>query len=290
MGHQEEWIRIGFVDVGYLRGSTGKVPIEWWAPGRIAELSVVTDATFAEFEAVDQFEGEIRPTEDPSGLDVTLENWTLNYDLIVSWNGLFGDYLPLARLSDEVAPLVPKSVDLLRQLALDVADVFPEKKRPWAGLQLGKVYQDLGDDFALGGKYRGDSALDDCWRMLSIYTKVLGGAQLLYEHAAYRRAHKVVDDLVVIEPSERTLAALRGRGATSNDVRCDVNWATIELPPSVAALLDHLESWARKPVLRFALQLLAPSVNERLRAQISKGEPLSRGDLDRLRIAIESTP
>lgn len=289
---QQTTTRIGFVDFGYARGHRGTIPIQYWAPNRLAELRVTASPDFTSFTAEEGWEDEIRPREDPAGLDIQLENWALNYDVIVSWNGLFGDYLPLARLSDEVTGIVPKSVDLLRQLALDVADTFPEKERPWGGLQLGKVYGSFGDEQGLGDKYRGDSALDDCWRIFSVYRKLMAGHPLHYEHVAYaqRGAKKVVDDHAIIPPSARTLAAMRGGSAARNDVRCDLDWTGIAVPENVAALLDGLDSWVQKPVLRFALQLLAPSVNERVRFQLRDGIALEKADLERLRIALERTP
>ncbi|AXK46623.1 hypothetical protein [Brachybacterium saurashtrense] len=288
--NQNGELRIGFVDVGYARGHTGKVPIECWAPNRLGELSVVTDQAFARCEVVDAWEGEISPREDPSGLDVLLETWALNYDLVVSWNGLFGDYLPLARLSDKVAGILPKSVDLLEQLALDVADMFPEKRWKTAGLSLGKVYVSFGDEFDLGEKYRGDSALDDCMRIFSIYRRLLSGTPLRYDYVAYGGAKKIVEHHAVIAPSERTLAAMRGGPAARNDVRCDLDWSGIALPDSVVELLDGVDETARKPVLRFALQLLAPSVNERVRARLRDGESLGTKDMERLETALERTP
>jgi hypothetical protein len=283
-------LRIGFVDVGYARGHTGTVPIENWAPNRLGELSVVTDQAFTRCEAVDAWESEICPREDPAGLDVLLETWALNYDLVVSWNGLFGDYLPLARLSDEVAGIVPKSVDLLEQLALDVAAVFPEKRWKTAGLSLGKVYASFGDEFDLGEKYRGDSAVDDCMRIFSIYRRLLSGTPLQYDYVAYGGAKKIVEHHAVIKPSARTLAAMRGGPAARNDVRCDLDWSDIALPSNVVELLAGVDETAHKPVLRFALQLLSPSVNERVRTRIRDGEPLGTKDLERLGAALERTP
>lgn len=288
--NQNRELRIGFVDVGYARGHTGREPIESWAPNRLGELSVVTDQAFTECEVVGAWEGEIRPREDPAGLDILLETWALNYDIVLSWNGLFGDYLPLARLSDEVAGIVPTSVDLLEQLALDVVDVFPGKRWKTAGLSLRKVSASFGDEFDLGEKYRGDPALADCLRIFSIYRKLLSGAPLQYDYVAYGGSKKLVEHHAVIAPSERTLAAMRGGPAARNDVRCDLDWADITLPGSVVELLDGVDETARKPVLRFALQLLAPSVNERVRARIRDGEPLGTADLDRLETALERTP
>jgi len=287
---QRTTTRIGFVDFGYAHGHRGTVPIECWAPNRVGELTVVADADFADFEVEDEWEDWIRPREDPSGLDILLECWSVNYDIIVSWNGLFGDYLPLARLSDDVAGILPKSVDLFRQLTLDVADVFPEKKRPSGGLRLGKVYESFGDEFGLGDKYPGDSALGDCWRIFSIYRKLLAGEPLHYEHVGYSGSMKVADDHAIIPASPRTLAAMRGGPAEQNEARSDLDWVDIAIPESVAALLDGLESWAQKPVLRFALQLLSPRVNERVRTQIRDGVALEKTDLERLRVALERTP
>ncbi|WP_242089951.1 hypothetical protein [Microbacterium lacticum] len=219
-----------------------------------------------------------------------LENWALNYDVIVSWNGLFGDYLPLARLSDQVAGILPKSVDLLRQLALDVADVFPDKKRAWGGLQLEKMCASFGDDLGLGGKHRGDAALDDCWRMYSVYERLTAREPLRYEHVAYSGARKVIYYRAVIPPSARTRQAMQGISAARNEVRCELNWANIAIPDSVAALLDGLDPWAQKPVLRFALQLLTPSANQRVRTRLRDGASLEKTDLERLRIALDHTP
>lgn len=283
-------IRIAFVDFGYARGHRGKVPIVNWAVNRIGLLQVEADPGFTSFTVIDEWEDEIRPREDPAGLDIELESWALNFDVIVSWNGLFGDYLPLARLSDEVAGILPTSVDLQHHLALDVERVFPTKSAwPGIGLGLGKVYDSYGDDYELGRKHRGDAALDDCYRMLSIYRRLMGGESLRYEHVVRRGPVNIVDDRAVIEPSKRTLTAMRGAGAAPNDVRCDVDWARVVLPESVVTMLDGLESWEQLPVLRFALQLLPPSVNERVRAQLRDGVPPTPEDLERLRVALEST-
>ena len=46
--------------------------------------------------------------------------------------------------------MVPKSVNLLDQLVLSVADVFPDKRWKTAGLSFGKVYASFGDEFDLG--------------------------------------------------------------------------------------------------------------------------------------------
>ncbi|MFC7458742.1 hypothetical protein ACFQS2_16245 [Brachybacterium sp. GCM10030267] len=98
----------------------------------------------------------------------------------MSWNGLFGEYLPLARLSDEVADIVPKSVDLLEQLALDVAE-----------------------------KYCGDFALDDCMRIFSIHRRLLSGAPLRYDYVAYGGAKKNVEH----QCSHRAVGAHAGSDA-----------------------------------------------------------------------------
>lgn len=284
-------MRIAFVDFGYARGHRGKVPIVNWAVNRIGLLHVETDQSFSSFAVVDEWEDAIRPRADPSGLDIELENWKLNFDVIVSWNGLFGDYLPLARLSDDVAGILPKSVDLQHQLALDVEDVFPAKgARPGIGLGLGKVYDSFGDESELGRKYRGDAALDDCYRMFSVYRHLNAGEPLRYEHIVRRGPVNIIEDRAIIEPSPRTVAAMRGLGADGNDVCCDIDWAKVVLPESVIAILHGLEAWERLPVLRFALQLLAPSVNERLRAQLRAGIPPARDDLVRLWNALEATP
>ena len=198
--------------------------------------------------------------------------------------------LPLAHLSDEVAGIVPKSVGLLEQLALHLADVFPEKPWKTAGLSLGKVYASFGDEFDLGEKYRGDSAIDDCMRIFSIYRRLLLGTPLRYDYVAYGGARRIVEHHAVIAPSERTLAAMRGGPAARNDVCCDLDWSDIALPDSVVELLDGLDETVRKPVLRFALQLLAPSVIERVRAWIRDGEPLGIKDLERLETALRRTP
>lgn len=289
--HLHATVRIGFVDFGYARGHRGKVPIENWALNRIGLLNVETDPHFTAFAVVDEWEDEIRPREDPSALDIDLQNWALDFDIIVSWNGLFGDYLPLARLSDEVAGILPLSVDLQRQLALDVEDVFPAKSAwPGIGLDLERVYDSFGDEYGLGRKYRGDPAIEDCYRMFSIYRKMLNGEPMNYEHVVRRGPVNIIDDRAVIPPSLRTLAAMHSDEAAANNVRCDVDWADVTLPSNVVALLDDRESWSHKPVLRFALQLLSPSVNERVRAQLRDGMPLEAADLARLRVALDHTP
>ncbi len=66
------------------------MPIVNWALNRLGVLFVNTDPGFTTFTVVDEWEDEIRPREDSSGLDIELENWGLNFDIIVSWNGLFG--------------------------------------------------------------------------------------------------------------------------------------------------------------------------------------------------------
>lgn len=284
-------VRLAFVDFGYARGHTGKVPIVNWALNRVGLLSVNTDPGFTTFTVVDQWEDEIRPREDSSGLDIELENWGLNFDIIVSWNGLFGDYLPLARLSDEVAGIVPLSVDLQRQLALDVEDVFPAKKAwPGIGLGLEQVYSSFGDEYDFGRKYRGDSALDDCFRIFSICRRLLAGESLRYEHVVRRGPVNVVDDRALIAPSARTLAAMRGEGALTHDVVSDIDWSRVSLPESVIGLLEGMNDGDRVPVLRFALQMLAPTVNERLRAQLRDGAAPSSIDLERLEVALGATP
>lgn len=288
---QHRPVRLAFVDFGYARGHTGKVPIVNWALNRVGLLFVNTDPGFTAFTVVDEWEDEIRPREDSSGLDIELENWRLNFDIIVSWNGLFGDYLPLARLSDEAAGIVPLSVDLQRQLALDVEDVFPAKKAwPGIGLGLEQVYSSFGDEYDLGRKYRGDSTLDDCYRIFSIYRKLLAGEQLRYEHIVRRGSVNIVDDRALIPASGRTLAAIRGEGALRHDIVSDIDWSRVRLPESVTGLLDDMNDWDRVPVLRFALQMLAPTVNERLRAQLRDGELPSVVDLERLKVALTATP
>lgn len=251
---------------------------------------VTTNPTFDYFDVKDAWEGELFPREAPYELDVYLETWHLNYDIVLSWNGLFGDYLPLARLSDEITRVAPISVDIQHQLALDVLDVFPDKKYPTAGLTLGKVYNAMGDELHLGNKYRQDSALDDCWRMFSIYCNLLNGQKLPYDYVAYGGSKKLVDHHATITPSERTLTALRGGKALKNDVRCDLDWANITIPASVTALLSDEDETNHKPILRFALQMLAPTVNERLRAQIRDGITPEKKDLERLQKALERTP
>ncbi|WP_460004073.1 hypothetical protein [Microbacterium xylanilyticum] len=284
-------VRIAFVDFVYARGHTGKVPIVNWALNRLGVLFVNTDPGFTTFTVVDEWEDEIRPREDSSGLDIELENWGLNFDIIVSWNGLFGDYLPLARLSDEVAGIVPLSVDLQRQLSLDVEDVFPAKKAwPGIGLGLEQVYSSFGDEFDIGRKYRGDSTLDDCFRIFSIYRRLLAGEPLRYEHVVRRGPVNIVDDRALIAPSARTLAAMRGEGAMTHGDLSDIDWSRVHLPESVIGLLDGMNDWDRVPVLRFALQMLAPTVNERLRAQLRDGATPSPADLERLKVALEMTP
>ncbi len=90
---------------------------------------------------------------------------------------------------------MPLSVDLQRQLSLDVEDVFPAKKAwPGIGLGLEQVYSSFGDEFDIGRKYRGDSTLDDCFRIFSIYRRLLAGEPLRYEHVVRRGPVNIVDD------------------------------------------------------------------------------------------------
>lgn len=86
---------------------------------------------------------------------------------------------------------------------------------------------------------------------------------------------------MVIEPKEQTPCQCDQDCACGNSADLIHGGVAIALPDSVVELLDGVVEIARKPVPRFALQLLAPSVHER--ARVRDGEPLGTKILERLK-------